>query len=151
MRKKMSIYIHLFLSLFLFGALFGQVQSTKSNLFDPSMLLKKPKGLLDSVLDPAKFSMSHSYTLSYHTFGKQGYSQGLYLNTMNYQFSDPLFMQVRVGYLHNPFGQNTSQNSNGNLFIERVMFQYKPFKNTVVHFDYQAMPSPLMVPYTRYK
>jgi len=133
------------------GSLYGQYKSTKSSLFDPSILLKKPKGLLDGFLDPTKFNISHSYTLSYHTFGKQGFSQGLYLNTMNYQFSDPLLMQLRIGYLHDPFGQNKGINDQGNLFLQRAMVQYKPSENLMLRVDYQALPSPLMVPYTTSK
>lgn len=136
------------LMLVFISTLYGQYKSTKNNLFDPSTLIKKPKGLLDTFLDPTRFSMSHSYTLTYQTLGKQGFSQGLYLNTMNYQFSDPLLMQLRIGYLHDPFGQNKGINNQSTLFLQRAMVQYKPYENMTLRVDYQALPSPLLIPYT---
>jgi len=94
--------------------------------------------------------MTHSYTLSYFGYGGRGYNQGLYLNTMTYRFSDPLWAQVAVGYLHQPFGGPGAYNSqlNGKVFIERATVQYQPVKNTVLRIDYQAMPyNPYANPY----
>jgi hypothetical protein len=60
-------------------------------------------------------------------------------------------MQVRIGYLHQPFGEsaNVLQGINNHFFIQRAMLQYQPFKNTTLVIDYQAYPSPLMNPYYR--
>ena len=92
--------------------------------------------------------MSHSYSLSYVSFGKQGSTQGLYLNTMNYRFSDPLLMQVRIGYLHQPFGGPGHLNAiDNNLFLQRAMLQYRPSTNFSITVDYQVLPSPMVYPY----
>ena len=68
------------------------------------------------------------------------------------EFSDPLTMQVRVGYLHQPFGgvlnKGGMQNGiNGTLFLQRAMIQYKPTKNMSITVDYQAYPSSMVSPF----
>lgn len=80
--------------------------------------------------------------------GGKSFNQGLYLNTMNYQFSDPLFMQVRIGYIHQPFGMmNQSDDMNGKVFIERAMIEYKPAENMKLRIDYQVNPNAMVSPF----
>lgn len=117
-----------------------------SVVFKPSKTFDKPAGFLNSLLDPSRFSMTHSYTMSFTRFGNQTLNQGLYLNTMNFRVSDPLLMQVRIGYLHQPFGgYGTAGDANGKLFLQRAMVQYKPSDKMSIVFDYQAYPSPIGV------
>jgi hypothetical protein len=149
--KSRTFYVVLILGVFFSSLIMAQFKETESNVFNPSSLLKQPAGLLDNLLSSSKFSMSHSYSVSYLSMGSQGFTQGLYLNTMNYRFSDPLLMQVRIGYLHQPFGRKgISENSNGTLFVQRAMLQYKPSNNFSIRIDYQSLPSSLMMsPYRR--
>ena len=148
MKTKVTIFLLLFLSL---SAGLSQIQNDQSMVFKPSEGFHKSQGFLDHLLDPSKFNMSHSYSISYYSMGQQGYSQGLYLNTIHYRFSDPLLMQIRFGYLHQPLGglTNTAQGVNNKFFVQRAMLQYQPSKNTILVIDYQAYPSPLMNPYSR--
>ena len=130
------------------SVLYAQSNDPMESVFDPSKMGLKPKGFLDHLLDANKFSMSHSYSLSVFNVGNQTVSQGLYLNTMNYRFSDPLLLQVRVGYLHQPFGSLGQQSAtSGNLFLQRAMLQYKPTENMTFTVDYQVVPSQLYSPY----
>ena len=146
----MKAKIILLLLIITSSVLIAQSQNEKSVVFKPSEGFQKTRGFLDQLLDPNKLSISHSYSLSYYTAGGSGYNQGLYLNTINYQFSDPLLMQVRFGYLHQPFGgSNNISEGNNKFFVQRAMLQYRPFKNTTLVIDYQAYPSPLMNPYYR--
>jgi hypothetical protein len=67
---------------------------------------------------------------------------------MNFQFSDPLTAQVRVGFMHQPFGgQGLMDGKNGKLFLERVMLRYQPSENTVFKFDFQSYPASAVSPY----
>jgi hypothetical protein len=51
-----------------------------------------------SLLDPSRVKMWHSYTFSYFS-GRGGSGNiGLYLNTIEYRPSDPLRLQVSLGY-----------------------------------------------------
>ena len=142
------IIISLLILMIMTTVLFAQSHDPKTSVVDPSRLGLKPKGFLDNLLDPNKFSMSHSYSLSFFNVGNQSVSQGLYLNTMNYRFSDPLFLQVRIGFAHQPFGGLGQNNGvNGNLFLQRARLQYKPSDKMTLTIDYQQLPSRMYSPY----
>ncbi|MBN2029549.1 hypothetical protein JW824_04825 [bacterium] len=145
--KKMVIFL-LLLSFIVPVLVRAQSEDRQSNILNNSQVFRKPAGFLDSLLDPSKFSMSHSYSLSYFSMGGNSFNQGLYLNTMNYQFSDPLFMQVRIGYVHQPFGMMDQSNGmNGKVFIQRAMIEYKPTENMKLTIDYQAHPNTMVLPF----
>jgi len=147
MGKKIVLCI-LVLSIVMPGLVKAQTENTQTNLFKPSETFERPKGFLSYLIDPSKFSMSHSYSISYFSAGDQKFSQGLYLNTMNYRISDPLLMQVRVGYLHQPFGgPGLMKENGGKVFVQRAMLQYKPSDNMWFRIDYQVMPYSMSYPY----
>ena len=129
--------------------LFGQENSRTSNLINPSELVQKPTGFLRNLIDPAKFTMTHNYSLSLISSGKRSYNQGLYLNTMTYRFSDPLLMQLKIGYLHQPLGGNAMlpASQQGSVFIQGAHLLYKPTENMYISVDYESYPSMLTAPY----
>ena len=146
--KKISVVFILFFVLLLSSGIFAQDIEPKSSVFKVSELNQKPKGIFDFLLNSTKFSMSHSYSVSYFSLGKRSFNQGLYLNTMNFQFSDPLTAQVRVGFMHQPFGgQDLMDGKSGKLFLERVMLKYQPSENTVLRIDFQSYPTSPFSPY----
>lgn len=109
----------------------------------PEDFYQKPQGFLSQLIDPSKFTMSQSYSVSLMSGGGKTFNQGLYLNTMEYKISDPLVAKVSIGYMHQPFGgPQLNQNSNGQVFVQQARLQYTPFKNTMITFDFQQMPSP---------
>jgi hypothetical protein len=129
-------------------AVFGQQNPNQSSIFNPDELSQKPAGFLNQLIDPDKFSMSQSYSLSFMSSGRQSTNIGLYLNTINYRISDPLMAQVSVGYMHQPLGGMASQaNQNGQVFLQRAMLQYKPTENMTFTVDYQQIPYNAMSPY----
>ncbi len=142
-RKKR---IGLIACLFLLPTLaFGQLkQDGKINM---AQALTKPQTLVGLIgLDPNKFSMSHSYSLSFTSFGGQSYNQGLYLNTMMYQLSNPIKMYLQFGVQHQPFGQNEFQ-SQSSAFVAGAGFEYKPSDNFKVQFEFSQQPNSLYSPY----
>ena len=114
---------------------------TKTNSF------KTAPGFLDALFHSSRFNMSQSYTMSMGTFGGQGFNQGLYLNTMSFQLSQPLFMQVSFGYAHQPFSIAGSNPDKGQFFLHRAMLQYKPSSKTEITLEYQQVPARLYSPY----
>ena len=142
----------LLLTLIMVSLAGAQLKTQKSNVFKPSSLAQRPKGFLDALVDPSKFSMSHSYSLSLFSVGNRSFNQGLYLNTLNYQFSNPLRMQLRIGFLHQPLGGSgmTSQ-QNGKVFVQRALIEYKPSKNFSLSVDYQSYPSSMYYSPYRYR
>ena len=113
----------------------------RSSIFKPSDLVKKSSGIFGKLLDPSKFHMSQSYSISFFTFGDRAINEGMYLNTMSYQISNPLFAQVQIGYMHQPLGKwGNSANPNGTLFLRRASVQYQPSENMKLYFDYESVP-----------
>jgi hypothetical protein len=145
MLKKIILCV---LVIFIATSALAQNLPSQKSVLDPSKMGLKPKGFLDNLLDPNKFSMTHSYSLSFFNVGNQSLNQGLYLNTMTYQFSDPLLMQVAIGYVHQPFGGFQNQDGqNGKMFVQRAMLQYKPSENMTLRIDFQQIPSSMYSPY----
>jgi len=135
------------LALFLAGSCFSQGSSgqVKENA---AGLRIRPGGFLNALLDPAKFSMEQSYSVAFASYGGGSMNHGLYLNTMKYKFSDPLFAQVRIGYLHQPFGNPNMRNqAGGTLFVQNAMLQYRPSPNMTITLDYEQIPAPFFNPY----
>ena len=123
----------------------GQLkQDTKVNM---AQALTKPNKIQSIVgllgLDPNKFSMSHSYTLSFTSFGGQSFNQGLYLNTMSYKLVDPLTMYLQIGLQHQPFGDKFGNNQlKDQLFISGAGLEYKPSDKFKLQFEYAQRTSP---------
>jgi hypothetical protein len=97
-----------------------------------------------TLLDPARFSMSQSYstTMGYTQAGS--YSYGLYLNTLSYQIFNPLTFSIDLG-IYTPFhssGSYSSGTSSGNLeqmgslVIPRIGLDYKPTENMLISIQY---------------
>jgi hypothetical protein len=130
---------------------FGQFRNeAKSSIFKPSELFRRTSGILDGVIDPTRFSMTQSYSLSFFSLGGQSFNQGLYLNTMNYRISDPLMARLQIGYLHQPLGgTGLTGSSAGQFFVRSASLEYKPSEKTQIYFDYQSMPAASISPFTR--
>jgi hypothetical protein len=131
---------------------FGQLkEQLKPQSF--SQFLTQPQGLIGLLgLDPNRFSMQHSYSVSYLSAGGQGFSQGLYLNTMSYHFSDPLQVSLQWGVMNQPFGSFgvPSLYQNG-PFLSGASVEYKPSRNLSIGLQYNNIPGGrLYSPYRSY-
>jgi hypothetical protein len=92
-------------------------------------------------IDPSRFSMQHSYSMSYASMAGHGFTQGLYLNTMTYQFAMPLTVSLQLGMAHNPFeSTNTPSMLQNGIFVSGAQVRYQPTKNTVFQFNFQQRP-----------
>jgi hypothetical protein len=117
----------------------AQVDMAKA-LTQPTTKIQGLVGLLG--LDPAKFSMSQSYSLSFVTGGGHTYNQGLYLNTMRYQFSNPLSMYLQLGFVHQPFGNLGEENlkQGSDVFVSGAGLEYKPSENFKLQLEFSQQP-----------
>ncbi|MCK5738150.1 hypothetical protein KAH55_03170 [bacterium] len=97
------------------------------------------------------FSMSHNYSMSFSSFGSgNSVSQGMYLNTMNYQFSIPMTLSVQWGMMYQPsatgvFDQNSSQGMD--LFFSGAELNYRPNDKTSLHIGIYRRPKNYYSPY----
>jgi hypothetical protein len=102
----------------------------------------KPAARLIGLLDPSRFEMTHRYSMSFFSGGGGMVNQGLYLNTMRYRFTDSLFAQVQIGFLHRPFGDaGNSGGSAGALFLRSATLLYKPTDKIHLRFEVESGPA----------
>ncbi len=95
-----------------------------------------------SIFDPAKFSMSHSFAMSYFSLGGKGISQGLYLNTMTYQIASPLLLRVQWGIQNFPYNSLAKDHPafQGGFFLSGAELQYKPNDKFEMRLQLNNMP-----------
>lgn len=140
--SRRVVFLFLILTFLLAGQVAAQSGTWGQNPGGKTVFAQ-PKGFLDALFDASRFTMSHSYSMSMGTVGRQSFNQGLYLNTMSWKLADPLFMQLRVGYAHQPLGGNSlfgESSKTGQFFLQQAYVEYKPFKNAKLTFEYQSMP-----------
>ncbi len=89
-----------------------------------------------SLLDLSRLKIRNSYTVSYLSSGKQSGSFGLYVTSFEYQLSNPLNIQVDLGYLHQPFsmGRNNIDIDSRILPNVRVNFSPSPYFNLSINY-----------------
>ncbi len=94
-------------------------------------------------LDPARFSMSHSVSMSYFSIGGRGVSQSVYLNTLMYQIASPLLLKVQWGiqnFPYNSLAKNHPAFQNG-FFLSGAQLTYKPSDKFEMRLEYNSLPA----------
>jgi hypothetical protein len=125
------------------------VQASQNPLFDRPFsretMVNNPVERMQSagLLDPSRFNISHSYSMSYISSGFQSDLLGMYLNHIRYQFSVPLSLQVDWGYVIRPLDANNPDPNvkAGNFALPRIALQYQPTKNMFISFEYLDLSS----------
>ncbi len=135
-RDMMKIFL-LFVSLFSFAV-------GATNAFDRDDLIYNTNvssGVSSGFFDPARFSMSQSYSMSYSSGSNENSWNGLYLNTLKYKFQVPVTLKVGVGFTHQPnsflkVGSANKNIKNASFVIPQVELDYRPSNNTLIRFRY---------------
>jgi len=92
-------------------------------------------------LNPDRFTMSQSYSMSFGSIGGQGYNSGLYLNTMMYKISTQLTAHVQIGVSHHPFGNEFGNTTlKDQMFISGAGFEYKPSDKFGLSLEFSQRP-----------
>lgn len=121
-RKVLFILIVSFFVLSFFSVIYSQKQDVR----DESFFGLNPQKSSFSLLDPNRLKMRHSYTLTYFSSKKSSESFGLYLNTIQYQISEPLKLTMNLGYLHRPsFWQRSGNSFNNQGILSDFQLEYK--------------------------
>ena len=94
-------------------------------------------------LDPSKFSMQQSFTLSFTSLNGYGLARGVYLNTMRYQLSNPLSLSVQWGFFNNLSDPNRLNPNGSGFFLSGANLEYKPSENFHIGVQYSAYPNAL--------
>lgn len=93
-------------------------------------------------LSSENFSMHHSFEMSYSAFANQGIALGMYTNSMMYNFTKNLNVQMDVSVLNSPYstlGESFQKSING-IYISNAAINYKPWDNFSVHLQYRNLP-----------
>lgn len=108
-------------------------------------LTTDPSGPGWALLDPSRFHMRQSYSISYMSGSGGSGSVGLYLNEMEYQLFKPLTLHVGLGYLHQPFGSRGANSAGASLsdgfFVPNVGLEYRPSENILMMVDFRQIPA----------
>lgn len=154
--KKAAMVI-LILSLGLQQQLCAQYKSNNAKKANFAALLadgqKSASGIIGLLgIDPGRLHMSQSYMMSYGTIGGRSLSQGIYLNTLQYDFKMPLKLQLQWGMAHNPLQASGIQSplKNG-LFLSGASLEYQPAKNVKLQLGISSYPQQeyFLSPYSR--
>lgn len=138
MKRICLLLVFLFIPIYALGQF--KLQSRNPEFTDQ---LKNEQGRSFGILgiNPSRFNMSHSYSMSYLSVGGKNFTQGLYLNTMSYQFTIPLTLSLQLGVAHQPFqAANFSPVFKSGPFIAGAQLKYQPTANTVIQLDFHQSP-----------
>ena len=83
--------------------------------------------------------MRQSYSFAYYSGGGHSGNIGLYMNSIEYAFSEPLKIRVDLGFLHTPsqlFSGSTSIADKG-VIVPGVSLDWRPSQHFNLRLDYR--------------
>ena len=93
-------------------------------------------------LDPSRFTMSHSFSMSYMSFGGGGMMVNSYINTLNYRFSEDLFLTTKLGIMNSPVNSVPGNNYLNDLeFFGGAELKYFPSENSAITLRFEKAPA----------
>ena len=96
-----------------------------------------------SLLDPSRFSMQHSYSVMYSSYGGSGHTIGLYTNQMRYNLSESIDVNVTLGWLHQPtklLVKGERGVTDYGQILPNVQVKYQPSDKFKLLISYETMP-----------
>lgn len=93
-------------------------------------------------LDPTRFSMHQTYSMSFLSGGGQSTGLTMFTNTFAYQASDALFISADVSAVYSPFstlGSKFQQDING-IYLSSARLDWKLGDHTFMRVEYNGMP-----------
>jgi len=92
-------------------------------------------------LDPSRIQMSHNLSMSYVGFGGGGAMINTYVNTLNYKFSDELYLTTNLGIMNSPYNSLPGNNyMNEYEFFGGAELKYMPSENSVISLRFEKSP-----------
>ncbi len=112
----------------------GSAPSIKSRFTNPNL------GLFDFFNNP-NLDMSHSFSMGYSTSSSGSALQQMYLNSIRYRLSEPLTLNLRLGFSHLPYSSFEGGQSEGSAaFMGSANLQYRPSKNLFLTLGFSNIP-----------
>ena len=107
-----------------------------------SLVRSGDDGFLFGWFDPSRLKMAQSFSMSYQTSGQNGFALGVYTNSLSYQVSDPLSLQMDVSVMHSPYssiGGDFAKSLSG-IYLSRAELNYKPSDNMLFQVQFRQLP-----------
>jgi hypothetical protein len=104
-------------------------------------------------LNSANFQMHHTYDVSYSTSGGNNLALTTYTNSMFYQVSSKLNVQVDASVVYSPYstlGKSFENNING-IYLSRASINYQPWKDVFFSVQYRNLPVTYYSPFSGYR
>lgn len=139
----MKIFLYILL-IFLTSFSYGQFKGDESKSVDirSGILNNNPYGSLFSLVDLSKFSMNHSFGMSYSAFGNHGMALGVYTNHLAYEFNEKLNIELDASFVNSPyntFGDSFSKSING-VYIDNARINYRPSEDFNISLQFSNSP-----------
>jgi hypothetical protein len=122
---------------------FGQLKrdSEKPNISN-TLKTGAMQNSLMGFLDPSKFHMSHSFSVSYASMSGAGVVMNTYLNTINYKFSDQLSIRTKLGIMGSPYNTLPNQPYMNDLqFFGGAEVVYHPSESSSLMLRIESVPA----------
>ena len=121
---------------------FGQLKRDTEKVNISNTLQSGVQNSLIGFLDPAKFDMDHSFSVSYMSVAGAGLVMNTYLNTINYKFSDQLSVRTKLGIMSSPYNTLPNQSYLNNAqFFGGAELLYKPSQNSAISLRFESVPA----------
>lgn len=139
---KNNLSTSLFFTLLLIPFLaFAQLKKDTQAPDFTNILTKPADSFLLGFLDPSKFQMNHSFSMSFGMGGGQQMLQNAYINTMFFQFSENFTLTTDLGIMQTPyhtFGENSSLNNP--QFFGGAQLNYKISEHSHLQLRFESVP-----------
>jgi len=100
------------------------------------------KDAMVGFLDPSRFSMGHSLSMSYTAIGGGGAMINTYVNTINYRFSDELFLTTKLGIMNSPYNSMPGNSYMNDVeFIGGAELKWLPSKDSAIFIRFEKGPA----------
>lgn len=148
--KKLFLTIFIITILFSFSDItFAQYKTGKDNP------LNKNTNLILGFINPANFSMRHSFQVSFLGSRYGNISVTSYVNSLNYKFSDKLNVSADISLQYSPyassvFGKSYAQglqNAYSGISLSRFSVDYKISDDAFFKLEYRNINNPYYDPY----
>lgn len=95
-----------------------------------------------TLLDPARFSMHQTYSMSVMSGSVGNYGLSMFTNTFSYRASDDLFISADVSAVYSPFSSFGSafQNQMNGIYLTNARLDWKLGESTFMRVEYVGGP-----------
>ena len=123
------------------GGLWGQLKSQVPEQNVGAMITGNNLSTTVPLLDPTRFDMHHSFSMSTMSLGGQAMNVAAYTNIMTYELNHNLHLGTRFSLVQ-PTGMMGPGNYglNNTQFLYDANLQYRPSKNTLIEFNMSNRP-----------